>query len=46
MGIEYVIVQADETDELQACVEQFIEDGWEPQGGVSIAWWKRKPRHS
>jgi lipoprotein-anchoring transpeptidase ErfK/SrfK len=44
MATEYIILEDESSEELQAVVVQYIETGWELQGGVSIAWWKTKPR--
>lgn len=35
--VEYQIVMATDIDEIACDVKQLIEEGWEPQGGVSIA---------
>jgi hypothetical protein len=33
---DYQIVQASEKDVFEADVERFIEDGWQPLGGVDV----------
>jgi hypothetical protein len=43
--MKYVVVEAQSADELQHKVQALIDQGWEPQGGVSVAthsagvWW-------
>lgn len=43
--MEYVIVEATSAGELQSKVAAMLRDGWEPQGGLSVAtyaagaWW-------
>jgi hypothetical protein len=43
--MRYVVVEAQSADELQRKVQELIDLGWEPQGGLSVAtyaagaWW-------
>lgn len=43
--MKYLVVEANSADELQRQVQQYIEQGWEPLGGLSVAtygagtWW-------
>ena len=43
--MRYIILEAGSINELSLKVEEYIEMGWEPQGGVSAAsnqtmvWW-------
>jgi hypothetical protein len=43
--MQYLVVEASSAEELQAKVQQYIFEGWEPQGGISVAthsvgqWW-------
>jgi len=43
--MKYLIAEANSARDLQAKVQQYIEQGWEPIGGLSVAtfgvgnWW-------
>jgi hypothetical protein len=43
--MEYTLVEAESAEELRRKVLALVEEGWEPQGGVSVAthgvgsWW-------
>ena len=43
--MKYLVVEASSVAELQANVQQYIGEGWEPLGGLSVAtygagmWW-------
>jgi hypothetical protein len=43
--MKYIILEADNINELIRKVQHWIDEGWEPQGGVSAAsnstliWW-------
>ena len=43
--MKYIIAEANSARDLQAKVQQHIEQGWEPLGGLSVAtygagmWW-------
>jgi Domain of unknown function (DUF1737) len=43
--MKYRVVEAQSASELQKKVQKLIQDGWEPQGGLSVAtyaagaWW-------
>lgn len=37
MKIEYVVLQGNSLDEIIAEVERFLAEGWELQGGISVA---------
>jgi len=37
MKIQYMIAKESSTEELCEAVEARIKEGWEPQGGVSVA---------
>lgn len=43
--MKYLVVEAQSARELQEKVQHYIDSGWEPQGGLSVAtygmgnWW-------
>jgi hypothetical protein len=37
MNKDYIILEADNSAELQAQVSEFLESGWQPLGGVSVS---------
>jgi Domain of unknown function (DUF1737) len=44
--MKYLVVEADSAEALQAKVQHYIGEGWEPLGGLSVAvspnsgsWW-------
>ena len=45
MSMQYLVVEAGSAADLQAQVQNYIEQGWEPLGGLSVAtcgvglWW-------
>lgn len=44
-NMKYLVVEASSAEGLQMKVQQYIFEGWEPQGGLSVAtygtghWW-------
>ena len=36
--MKYSVIKKDDLEELIDMVESFLDDGWEAQGGVSIAY--------
>lgn len=45
VNMKYLIAEANSARDLQAKVQHYIEEGWEPLGGLSVAtyaagaWW-------
>lgn len=43
--MKYLVVEAASADELQSDVQAYIDEGWEPLGGLAVAtygagtWW-------
>ena len=37
----YLLLTRDRADELDKLVNKFIEEGWQPHGGVSVTFYER-----